>query len=81
MAFRSAPSPTLDGDRVVLHAPGQGGRAIELSVTPDGALQAQFLGDNAAIRSITRNDAFVLRDQTGQVIARLGGPLARSVAP
>jgi hypothetical protein len=81
MAFRSAASPTLEGERVVLHAPGVSARAIELSVTPDGALQAQFLGDSVALRAMTRANAFVLRDQTGKVIARLGAPAMRNVAP
>jgi hypothetical protein len=81
MAFRSAGSPTLEGERVVLHAPGASARAIELSVTPDGALQAQFLGDSVALRAMTRANAFVLRDQTGKVIARLGAPAMRNVAP
>lgn len=81
MAFRSAAAPPLDGERLVLRAPGGGARAIELSVTPQGALQAQFLGDTVALRAMSRNDELILRDQAGREVAHLGGPMVRHVAP
>ena len=81
-AFRGTSSAaTIDAQRITLHATGNSARTVELSITPQGVLQAQFLGDTNSLRAMTRSNELVLRDQAGREIGHLGGPLVRDAAP
>ncbi len=80
-AFGISSPQTVDADRLVLHAVGGGSRSVELSVSREGALQAEFKGDDDSPRRLARRVEIVIVDQQGRETARLGGPVPRNIKP